>query len=68
MVDDLIVHFSDFRGDIVEDLIFIFINFPFSPVAHLNDESFDNVSSEMFLLVKKTCSILDSSDEDSYDV
>ena len=58
----------DFRGDIVEDFIFIFINFLFSPVSHLNDESFDNVSSEIFSSGEKTCSILDLSDEGSYDV
>ena len=49
MVEDLIVHFSDFRGDVVEDLIIIFINFLFSPVVYLNDELSDNVSSEQFL-------------------
>ena len=58
----------DFRGDIVEDFIFIFINFLFSPVSHLNDESFDNLSSETFSSCEKTCSILDFSDEALYDV
>ena len=63
LLEDLISYFSDFRGDVVEELIFIFINFLFSPVAHLYDESSDNVSSEMFLSGEYTSSILDSLEE-----
>ena len=34
----------------------------------MNDESFDNLSSETFSSCEKTCSILDFSDEALYDV
>ena len=68
MVEYIFVYFSDFRGEIVEDWNFIFINFLFLPVAHFNNESFDNITSEMFSSGESVCSILKSTEEGLYDV